>query len=195
MMNDELTTEDKELQALVLRLAEAALRRNQQDTIAAAAVLYDYHQHQIALAEASGAARAREEIRITIEQLERWRRDDEMERSEFGTWLYRDAVLALLRRGAGGEGNTMSERIIKALNLAAQYGGTDGAHHKTWIIDQMVRALLGCPMVERTATDYQGKQYTYQAQGENEEYLGWVRAVCDGEDGPETYSWETGVAP
>ena len=54
-------------------------------------------------AEQRGMARAREEIRITIEQLGRWRRDDEMERSEFGTWLYRDAVLALLRRGAGGE--------------------------------------------------------------------------------------------
>jgi hypothetical protein len=33
-------------------------------------------------------------------------------------------------------------RIDKALGIAHNHGGTDGAHHKQWVIDQMVRALL-----------------------------------------------------
>lgn len=63
------------------------------------------------------------------------------------------------------------ERINKAIELAVQYGGFDGAHHKDWVIDQMVRILAG------------------------ERYEQIVREACDGEDGPDTYSWETGVAP
>lgn len=30
----------------------------------------------------------------------------------------------------------------KALEIAVRYGGIDGDHHKAWVIDQMVRALL-----------------------------------------------------
>lgn len=41
-------------------------------------------------------------------------------------------------------------RVIAALAYATS---DDGAHHKQWAIDQMVRALTGCPMVERTALD------------------------------------------
>lgn len=63
--------------------------------------------------------------------------------------------------------------IQAALDVAEQYGGIDGDHHKTWVIDQMVRALLG-----------------------NEEtYSEWVCYCKNGEDGPDTYSWETGIAP
>ena len=39
------------------------------------------------------------------------------------------------------ESNT--DRIDKALSIAVAYGGVDGAHHKDWVIDQMVRALTG----------------------------------------------------
>jgi len=35
--------------------------------------------------------------------------------------------------------------IEKALHLAYQYGTIDGAHHKQWLIDQMVRALTESP--------------------------------------------------
>lgn len=66
---------------------------------------------------------------------------------------------------------TESERINEAIELAVRYGGFDGAHHKDWVIDQMVRILAG------------------------ERYEQIVREACDGEDGPDTYSWETGVAP
>lgn len=90
---------------------------------------------------------------------------------------------------------TPEERIQKALAIAVQFGGTDGAHHKDWTIDQIVRALTGCPLVQQAATDYQGKPYNYQAQGESPEYQALIAAACAGEDGPETYSWDTGIAP
>lgn len=84
------------------------------------------------------------------------------------------------------------ERIAVALDTAVQYGGIDGAHHKTWVIDQMVRALTGCPLVEASSTDGTHKWYNF---GESKEYLALVAAACAGEDGPDTYEWDEGVAP
>jgi len=89
---------------------------------------------------------------------------------------------------------TDRERITRALYIA-QGGTTDGGHHKMWVIDQMVRALTGCPMVERTAIDYRGETYAYETQGESMEYREFVRQYEDGEDGPDTYSWDEGIAP
>ena len=37
---------------------------------------------------------------------------------------------------------TDTERIVVALNLIIEFGGYDGAHHKDWVLDQVVRALL-----------------------------------------------------
>lgn len=62
-------------------------------------------------------------------------------------------------------------RISRALTLARQYGGIDGGHHKAWVIDQMVRALCG-PDYDRFVAD-----------------------ARSGEDGPETYDWDCGIAP
>jgi len=89
----------------------------------------------------------------------------------------------------------LGQRIQKALDMAVQYGGIDGDHHKAWVIDQMVRALTGCPMVEKTALDCNRNEYSYKTQGESEEYKELVRDAKAGEDGPETYSWEVGIAP
>lgn len=89
----------------------------------------------------------------------------------------------------------MEERIKKALDIAISYGGIDGAHHKDWVIDQMVRALTGCPMEKHTALDCNKEEYEYESQGVSDEYSKLVKDACDGEDGPETYSWEIGIAP
>lgn len=64
-----------------------------------------------------------------------------------------------------------AERIELALEAALSYGQTDGAHHKMWVIDQMVRLLTG-DRYEQVITEY-----------------------CAGEDGPETYAWDEGIAP
>jgi len=61
--------------------------------------------------------------------------------------------------------------VAKALEVAERFGGSDGDQHKAWVIDQMVRALTGSAYTE------------------------WVAAACAGEDGPDTYSWDEGIAP
>jgi len=66
---------------------------------------------------------------------------------------------------------TVFNEIDDALAVARKYGGIDGAHHKAWVIDQMVRALTG------------------------NEYETWVREAKAGENGPETYDWDEGIAP
>jgi hypothetical protein len=86
-------------------------------------------------------------------------------------------------------------KINNALDYANKYGGIDGDHHKMWVIDQMVRALTGCPMVTKTAKDFQGITYEFQAQGESVEYMRWVNEHCQGEYGAQTYGWDRGIAP
>ena len=86
-------------------------------------------------------------------------------------------------------------RIQAALDYAVRYGGIDEEHHKVWVIDQMVRALTGCPEVPGEATDANGKPYTYTAQGESEEYKEFVRDAKAGKNGPNTYSWREGICP
>lgn len=61
--------------------------------------------------------------------------------------------------------------IEKALQIAYQYGGIEGDHHRAWVIDQMVRALTG------------------------DDYEKWVTDHNAGEDGPATYEWDEGIPP
>lgn len=68
---------------------------------------------------------------------------------------------------------TDSEKIQKALELIHNYGTTDGAHHKTWVLDHVVRELCGDIVT----------------------YGEWVRNFEAGEDGPHTYEWDTGTPP
>lgn len=66
---------------------------------------------------------------------------------------------------------TDTEKINAAIELAVQYGGIDGDHHKTWVIDQMVRKLAG------------------------DNYDKIVAEAKSGEDGPDTYEWGVGIPP
>ena len=87
---------------------------------------------------------------------------------------------------------TAKQKVEKALEMARKYAGSDGSHHKQYCIDQMVRALTGCPMVTKTAKDYKGNPYEYETQGESSAYQRFVKEYEDGEDGPNTYSWDEG---
>jgi hypothetical protein len=89
----------------------------------------------------------------------------------------------------------LRERIDKAINYAVRFGGIGGDHHKAWVIDQMVRALTGCPTVMLVGHAESGAAYDYSAQGESEEYTKLVKEACDGDLGPDTYTWELGIAP
>ncbi|GAA4226020.1 hypothetical protein GCM10022254_09560 [Actinomadura meridiana] len=86
---------------------------------------------------------------------------------------------------------TDRERIANALDIVRD-GVDDGAHHKQWAIDQMVRALTGCPMVDGIARDHRGEQFTCSVRGESEEYVQFVADYNEGDDGD---LWETGIAP
>ena len=63
------------------------------------------------------------------------------------------------------------KRCKKAIAMAVEYGQIDGGHHKTWVIDQMVRILA------------------------DDKYEDVITSACAGEDGPDTYLWSVGVAP
>lgn len=66
----------------------------------------------------------------------------------------------------------MEERIKKALEFAWSYGQIDGNHHKTWVIDQMVRTLCGS----------------------DKEYSDWIKSY-ETPDGEDYWEWDTGIAP
>lgn len=63
------------------------------------------------------------------------------------------------------------ERIEAACELIVRYGGIDGGHHKAWVLDQVFRVLTG------------------------DDYARRVAEANAGEDGPETYAWDEGIAP
>ncbi|EMW4817302.1 hypothetical protein AAE416_003296 [Escherichia coli] len=63
------------------------------------------------------------------------------------------------------------QRIERAIELASRFGGSEEVHHLRWMIDQLVRELAG------------------------ERYDQVVASACAGEDGPDTWRWDTGVAP
>ncbi len=87
------------------------------------------------------------------------------------------------------------ERIEKALRIAVRFGGIDGDHHKAWVIDQVVRALTDCPVIKQEGVDCHGKIYTYKTMRESKEYSKLVKKAKAGEDGPDTYNWDIGIAP
>ena len=37
----------------------------------------------------------------------------------------------------------LEKKRDEAMKIALEYGTIDGSHHKQWVIDQMVRALMG----------------------------------------------------
>lgn len=73
--------------------------------------------------------------------------------------------------GSLHEEEVLAQKVLATLELIFSCGGIDGEHHKTWIIDQVVRIL--------TAGVYDD----------------WVKEYCAGENGPNTYSWDEGIAP
>lgn len=90
---------------------------------------------------------------------------------------------------------SFKERVETALAFALRNGQSEGEHHKSWVIDQMVRILTGSSLVKATAMDCNNKEYTFLERGESKEYLEFVAAARDGEDGPETYGWDIGIVP
>jgi hypothetical protein len=83
-----------------------------------------------------------------------------------------------------------------ALLWIQMYGGIDGAHHKTWVLDQVVRILKGTEVIVTLAKWENGHQEERFSLGEPpKEYWEFVQDTKDGEDGPDTYEYDFGIAP
>jgi len=89
----------------------------------------------------------------------------------------------------------MRVRIDGALDIAMQYSNMRASHHRAWVIDQMVRALTGCPLRKEEAQGESGRTYTWYNFGESEEYRHFVELARHGEDGSVNYDWDTGTTP
>lgn len=71
----------------------------------------------------------------------------------------------------------LSNRIAKAVSIAKEYGDIGGGHHKMWVIDQMVRALLTPEEYDKFRSEM-------------------LEVVHDEEEGTFTYDrWSEGVPP
>lgn len=64
-----------------------------------------------------------------------------------------------------------ADRIQLATAMLLDNGWIDGGYHKMWVIDQVLRVLTG-DRYEQVITEW-----------------------CAGEDGPDTYHWDEGIAP
>jgi len=64
-------------------------------------------------------------------------------------------------------------KIDEIRNLIFDYGGTDGAHHNQWLLDQILRKSFDS----------------------KEEYDEWIKQYEFGEDGSTTYLWDVGIIP
>jgi hypothetical protein len=83
-----------------------------------------------------------------------------------------------------------------AMIFISRYGGIDGAHHKQWVLDQVARILLGTPVNVTLAKWENGHQEERYHVGEpSAEYTAWVADLRAGEDGPNTYDYDEGIAP
>lgn len=56
---------------------------------------------------------------------------------------------------------TEQERIDQATDLILEYGGIDGSHHKMWVLDQVLRLLLGDRYEQAIAEYRNGSEYEW----------------------------------
>jgi hypothetical protein len=94
-----------------------------------------------------------------------------------GTWILADRITSEMRRSSPWLITKIrlpesdADRIELAAETGFKYAHYTGDHHKMWVIDQMLRLVLG------------------------DSYDVRVAEVKVGEDGPDTYDWDTGIAP
>lgn len=67
--------------------------------------------------------------------------------------------------------STAENRIVEALGIAECGAMIDGAHHKQWVIDQMIRAMLG------------------------EGYSAWRLRIDERRTANDLEPWDDGIAP
>ena len=74
--------------------------------------------------------------------------------------------------------------------------GFYGSSNKQWVLDQMSRILLGTPVRVVLAKWMDGtEEHRFWTEDPSEKYTEWVKECKNGEDGPETYGYDEGIAP
>lgn len=63
------------------------------------------------------------------------------------------------------------KRTEDAMEVIERFGGIQGDHHRCWVLDQAARFIKG------------------------PDYDQWVVAMKAGEDGPDSYEYDVGIAP
>ncbi len=64
----------------------------------------------------------------------------------------------------------LQKKITKAVGVAEQYAQIDGGHHKMWVIDQMLRELLG--------NDYNKWLEKYNYDSRENDYEEWNYGIA-----------------
>lgn len=86
-----------------------------------------------------------------------------------------------------------------AMYFITMYGGIDGDHHKTWVLDQAARCLKGTPIIVKEAKWKDGNsEYRIKTGKPSDEYDKWVEEDCRGgkdEDGNYEYDYDVGSPP
>lgn len=81
-----------------------------------------------------------------------------------------------------------------AILIVENYGGSDGSHHKAYCLDQVVRVLLGTPLVVMEAQWDNGHSELRYSTGEpTQQYHDWVAEQKNGEEGPNSYDYNVGI--
>ncbi len=86
-----------------------------------------------------------------------------------------------------------------AMSFIERYGGIDGSHHKTWVLDQAARALKGAPIIDLRVASWSESPDEYRWElGTSDEYEAWViemKGDYDEEHEEYEYSYDEGIAP
>jgi hypothetical protein len=85
-----------------------------------------------------------------------------------------------------------------AMTFVERYGGIDGDHHKTWVLDQVARCLKGVPMVVVEARWESGFKEirSWTDKNGSDQYRAWVKEMLGEEtDGEYEYNYDEGIAP
>lgn len=91
------------------------------------------------------------------------------------------------------EYNFSKEELVR--KFLERFKGIDGGHHKEWLLDQIARIINGSSVAIKKAKWEDGHTELRFRVGESEQYRDWVKKMKAGEDGPDTYFYEEGVAP
>lgn len=65
------------------------------------------------------------------------------------------------------------QKIQEAIDIISEFGGIEGGHHKQWVLDQVLRALM-------TPDDYEifVAERTLGPNGESDYYSPWDRGIA-----------------